>query len=229
MRIIAVQTSGLCRNIRYKACPIWKLTDDTLKCLGEKFPTFDQKSCLLKSVAVNALYSTNVLAIARMADHVCETMGKHQENKDKPELRVEAIARLQIGTDKYRCFPSFASKFCHFFVDVGDDKFPIYDEAARMTVKLHLGKIENPYPAFCAQIHELKASANFTCLLSELDRYLWIRGLYVKYKKSGRKINKEIMDYFNGAKTDEEKKHTLESLLNENNGGPGSTSGHLQS
>lgn len=54
---------------------------------------------------------------------------------------------------------SFASKFCHFFID-GQD-FPILDQAARDALRLHLGRdgflgAELGYSGFCGALGRLK-------------------------------------------------------------------------
>ena len=190
----------------YAQCPNWKQTDTALKLLSDRFPGFERESCLLKSVAINTLYGTQVWAIAEMANHVCETISKNESNKDKPELLVDAIATVGINGGKIRHFISFASKFCHFFVN--DGIFPIYDQAARETLALHLGKqamiagFAESYTAFCGNIACLRAAPNLTCSLSALDRYLWLRGLLIKFEKRGvnAEINGEIKQYFQRAK-----------------------------
>jgi hypothetical protein len=48
----------------------WWLSDAALKRLRETLPGFDRESCLIKSVAIKALYGTQVLAIVRMAEYV---------------------------------------------------------------------------------------------------------------------------------------------------------------
>lgn len=192
----------------YAQCPKWKMADAALKLISEQLPGFTQESCLLKSVAINTLYGTQVWAIAEMASHICETMSKNESNKDKPELLVDAIATVGTNGGKIKHFISFASKFCHFFVN--DKIFPIYDQAARETLALHLGKqamiagFAEPYTAFCGNVACLRASPNLTCSLSALDRYLWIRGLYVEFEKHGveAKINGEIKQYFRRAKAE---------------------------
>ena len=52
----------------------WQLSDGALMRLREKVPGFDPEACLIKSVAVNSLYGTQVLAIVRMAEHICQSM-----------------------------------------------------------------------------------------------------------------------------------------------------------
>ena len=116
----------------------WKRSDDALLRLHTSLPGFGAAECLLKCVAVNTLYGTQVLAIIRMADHVCNQLAIGQDPRRSPEL-VERIATLPTtGDETIRHFISFAAKFCHFFVD--PEEFPIYDEAARDVLKLHLGK-----------------------------------------------------------------------------------------
>lgn len=59
----------------YRRCEGWLITDEALDSLPRSFPGFDRKSTLLKVVAVNALYSTNIYyAVGRMAEHVEKLM-----------------------------------------------------------------------------------------------------------------------------------------------------------
>jgi hypothetical protein len=48
----------------------WQVTDDAIRSLKERFPGFDIDATLLKVVAVNQLYGTNVYAVVRMAEHI---------------------------------------------------------------------------------------------------------------------------------------------------------------
>ena len=48
----------------------WRLSDQALRRLHESLPEFDFETCLLKSLAINALYGTQVLAIIPMSLHV---------------------------------------------------------------------------------------------------------------------------------------------------------------
>ena len=89
----------------------WPATDSALDDLAERFPAFDLSACLLKTVAVNQLYGTRVLAIPRMAQHVADVM-----RDPGRENLVEELAILS-SRGKERRHLSFASKFAHFFVD----------------------------------------------------------------------------------------------------------------
>ena len=106
----------------------WQLSDAALLRMREKLPDFEPETCLLKSVAVNAIYGTNVLAIVRVANYVANVFGRHDHSQAGAEL-VREIANVPTGKGQpSRIHTSFASKFCHFFVD--SERFPIYDNAA---------------------------------------------------------------------------------------------------
>src|SRR6266849_11219323 len=89
----------------------WQVTDRALHTLQENLPGFDIEATLLKVVAVNQLYGTNVYAVVRMAQHVVDVM-LDLKNIEDVEL-VEVLATL-TG----RKHLSFASKFAHFFIDM---------------------------------------------------------------------------------------------------------------
>jgi hypothetical protein len=181
----------------------WSLSDAALRRLRETLPGFDSETCLLKSIAIDALYGTRVLAIKRMSEHVAVVMEETNIRTAGSEL-VERIASLQgAGNCKPRQFISFASKFCHFFVD--EERFPIYDEAACKTLKLHLGSAyvvnsDHPYVAYCENLTHLRAAARLISATREIDRYLWITGMYMKWLKERMKktpkMNVELQGIF---------------------------------
>ena len=124
-----------------------------------------------------------------------------------PEL-VEKIAALPSKDgDINREFTSFAAKFCHFFID--KETYPIFDEAARVTLKYHLGKrYENdrprPYAGFCRNIKSLREYASLRCGNAELDRYLWITGMYIRWLDHSEDenpiINEELLKFCKSAR-----------------------------
>jgi hypothetical protein len=171
----------------------WWLSDAALKRLRETLPEFNRESCLIKSVAINALYGTQVLAIIRMAEHVETILRETDIGTAKIDL-VERLASLPTNQNNtHRRFISFAAKFCHFFLD--EKRFPIYDEAAREVIKLHLGKNgcvsdpAHPYSSFCENLARLRREASLQAPGRELDRYLWITGMYMKWLKVRSKQN----------------------------------------
>ena len=74
----------------------WRVIDCALDSLAKSTPGFGPEATLLKSVAVNALYGTNVFAIVRVARHVETTLAKRDLSAEGPDL-VEELAKVPIG------------------------------------------------------------------------------------------------------------------------------------
>jgi hypothetical protein len=179
----------------------WQLSDAALVALHEKLPGFEPEACLLKSVAVNAIYGTNVLAIVRVAKHVKDVLSRHDLSQAGAELVIELANAPEGKGQRSRKRTSFASKFCHFFIDA--KRFPIYDDAACQALKLHLGKRikAHDYEAFCSCITQLKNLVGNGCDTRMLDHYLWLTGMYMRWlkgrKKENPKVNAELLELFN--------------------------------
>lgn len=191
----------------------WTLSDSALARLAAQLPGFDAEACLLKAVAVNALYGTQVFAVVRMARHI-EKVIAHKDVSAAHEDLVETIASLP-PTDRQktaRRHHSFAAKFCHFFVD--SERFPIMDSYADKMLKQHLGSALyegdacRPYAAFIRNFQRLRAAANHSGTNRELDHYLWIAGQRLKWKirkDQGKepKINAELNALFQNPSCDD--------------------------
>jgi hypothetical protein len=165
----------------------WRLSNEALCSVREQYPTFDEKSCLLKTVAINSLYSTQVYAIVRVASHVARVMEKMPSDDELVPTLAEA------GTGRRHL--SFASKFSHFFVS---DRFPIYDSAAIRAIQFHLGSdyktnVQLPYRAFC---NNLKQCNSVFANNQSLDRYLWLTGSWIRWKADNNEINSELKSLF---------------------------------
>ncbi len=118
----------------YQKCKGWQATDETLDSLARSFPDFDFKSILLKAAAVNALYGTQVYAVAEVAEHLCNVL-RNTTLPATPAL-VEELAKVKFVKGSKHItwtFRSFASKFAHFFID--PNQFPIYDSYAELRGK----------------------------------------------------------------------------------------------
>lgn len=145
----------------------WQVTDSALHTLNDRFPGFDIESSLLKVVAVNQLYGTNVYAVVRMAQHVSEVM-QETGGKEDTDL-VEELASL--NDRKHR---SFASKFAHFFIDM--ERFPIFDSFAVKMVAYHLGTQRqvrdsaHPYRRFVQQ--RMNSSLRYGCFWGQSSNLL---------------------------------------------------------
>ena len=56
---------------------------------------------------------------------------------------------------------------------------------------------DNPYKAFVANFHRLKQVAGLECKTRELDHYLWLAGMYRKWRsKPGAHIGNEVASLF---------------------------------
>lgn len=180
----------------------WVLTDRSLAELGRRFPEWEPEATLLKVVAVNSLYGTNVWAVSRMAEHVHAVMAATDVASAGPEL-VEKLAALRGpgGEKVQRRHISFASKLAHFYVDSA--RYPIYDSYARWMVWSHLGRRnwawdrQRPYQSYCEMYERLKVLAGLDVSNRELDRYLWLSCQYRLWRRNREAlINSEARAVF---------------------------------
>jgi len=101
-----------------------------------------------------------------MADPTAEAVGM-----------VERIARTKVG-DRFRWYWSFASKYSHWFVD---DELPIYDSWAIRAVSYHFGRMTwrtTAYRDLAEHVYALREGSGLACTIREMDRYLWMSGMY---------------------------------------------------
>jgi hypothetical protein len=182
-------------NQFHRQLPRWQLSNQALFMLRGRAPEWDVAACLLKTVTINSLYGTNVYATIPMAEHIASVIaGADGEATTLDEL-VERIARPTSATGSSRNFISFASKFCHFFID--EEQFPICDGASRRAIGYHLGSRfymedrSRPYAAFRQNLQRLRDMSHIKCSHRQLDHYLWITGLYMDWLNE-KKINVEM-------------------------------------
>lgn len=174
---------------------MWLRGEATLQLLAARCPEFTHEACLLKAVVVNDIYGTQLFATVRMASYIHSIFENSEFSRVDISL-VDRIARLPPKAgDKPRLAISFASKFCHFFVDV--EAFPIYDDAAREALKLHLGsgytvEKSKPYESFYKNFRNLHALAKLTATTKELDQYLWLTGMFIRWQRERSKTNPRV-------------------------------------
>lgn len=193
-------------NYLYEHLKTWVASERAFERLRDQMPGFALPTSLLKAAAINDLYSTRVFAIWRMARHVSEVACTLPKN---PVEAVRKIARLSAdGEGEAPTHTSFASKFCHFFID--SERFPIYDRYCRNMVARHLGRDQlqrdsrNPYRAFKANIDRLRELSGLSVSYRELDRYLWLTGQYHEWLDKGDKaqINSDVRELFEDSSPD---------------------------
>ena len=176
----------------------WQQADSALRRMSEALPGFDAEATLLKVAAINTLYGTNLYAFARMANHITKTL------KSDPPRRPALVERLACvpGVEGQRVWRhwSFASKFCHFFIN--PEEFPIYDTWAHQTVQRHLGRDRHldqnrPYTSFVKNLNRLIEEAALTATPASLDSYLWIRGGFERWRREPEgPMNGELKAFF---------------------------------
>ena len=178
--------------------PRWLATDRALDALAKHFPGFGLEAALLKVAALNQLYGTNVYAVARMAEHTSRVMAEVTDTRSEAELVEQLAALPEVRDDEMeRKHLSFASKFAYFFVD--RERFPIYDSYAVETLSYHLHRKDRttnpaqPYRADLANLATLRSQLVFPCQNRELDRYLWLAGIYRAWKRNSKaQISTEV-------------------------------------
>ncbi len=186
----------------------WRLTDEALRRLQDALPAFGPEESLLKVVAINALYGTNVFALVRAAMHVRSVLATADLATAGPEL-VESLADIPTTSGgRVRRYVSFASKFAHFFIS--PDRFPIHDSYAERMMLLHVGPsaARDParrYEAFVANLDTLNREHALRSTYRELDRYLWLAGLYRAYVEGKRALNAEVLRIFEQPSPDQQR------------------------
>lgn len=185
--------------------PSWGTTDEALNAVAKNFPERDLSSCLVKVVTVNSLYSTNVYAVWRMAEHVQQVLMDPQRPSG-PEL-VDCIAAL--GNRNHR---SFASKYTHFFIDSG---FPILDQYVLKMLAYHLGQRQvwpKDYVQFHGWFEELRSLCDGQFNTKDIDQYLWMAGMYREFRRVGPGLlSKDVGTLF--ASQDPQIQKTLAQLV----------------
>jgi len=177
----------------------WKAADRVLEYLAKTMPeNTDPDRVLLKAAALNQLYGTNVFYLHAMAQQIVEIFSS-EATSDECSL-VERIAYLEASGKRHQ---SFASKYCHFFVD--SQRFPLFDQYVPAVVRMHLGRgnyrcktTDRTYRNFYEDLQTLRRSISFDPTVRELDHYLWLRGQWETLSsKGGRaRIGAEVRDLF---------------------------------
>jgi hypothetical protein len=161
----------------------WRLSDEALSSVRDKYPDFDEPSCLIKTVAINSLYSTQIYAVVHVAKHISRVM----RGKRPDDQLIETLADAGNGRKNV----SFASKFAHFFIA---EHFLIFDSAALRAIRFHLGETnaQSSYSAYCA---ELKRCAPNGAYNKSFDQYLWLTGSWMNWK-THKDVNAETRVLF---------------------------------
>jgi len=154
----------------------WALTQ-----LFEKFPeNTNFGEVAVKTKVLNALYSVHVLAVTKVARHICSLAIDADLKAGKAEI-VDRIAKVQLS-DKIHNFFSFASKYCSWH---NPTEYPIYDsnvEACLWCYKKQDGfamfaRYGYGYPEFKRRVDAFRDFYGLSSLsYKQLDKFLWSLG-----------------------------------------------------
>lgn len=187
----------------------WDEADQGFSDLRRHFPdNTNRMHVLLKASAIDKLYSTRAGNIYWVANAVVAAM---RDLEDSPGSQYSAVVQIvdSISQHKASMYPgsdrcaSFASKYCHFFVD--ERVFPIYDSFALASVKSLLGRVSrgltpgsSEYRDFCERLDLLRVRDGLENVgVRDMDRFLWLWGLWLaQHGREKRVINEEVYDVF---------------------------------
>ncbi|TXJ59520.1 hypothetical protein EPJ74_10450 [Brachyspira aalborgi] len=157
------------------------------KLFHETYPkNNDINEILIKVATLNDFYSTHILNIFKVAEHIKNIKNLDDRLQKGDEKLVKEIAKvgLKKKNGKKIIFYSFATKFCSHH---NDKDFAIYDRYVEK-ILMHFKKLDNFSKNFTKK-EDLKEYSNFKnilldfrvyykldCNLKELDRYLWQLG-----------------------------------------------------
>jgi hypothetical protein len=182
------------------ACPIlpWPTADDVIRAakkfdeeygptewvltqLFQKFPeNTDFEEVVVKTKVLNALYAVRVLAVKKVATHICSLAIDADLKAGRAEI-VDRIAKVQLS-DKIRSYFCFATKYCSWH---NPTKYPIYDsnvEACLWCYKKQHGfdkfrRSGYDYPEFKRRVDAFRLFYGLSSLsYKQLDKFLYSLG-----------------------------------------------------
>ena len=158
------------------------------KLFHETYPkNNDINEILIKVATLNDFYSTHILNIFKVAEHIKNIENLDDRLQKGDEILVKEIAKVGLKKKggKKIIFYSFATKFCSHH---NDKDFAIYDRYVEK-ILMHFKKLDDFSKNFTKK-EDLKEYSNFKsilfdfrvyykledCNLKKLDRYLWQLG-----------------------------------------------------
>jgi hypothetical protein len=160
------------------------LLERTLSELFGLYPTNeDPRHVLLKVVAVNSLYYTNIYAVQAVASHILKHASEIDDALGNNCIEiVDRVAKVEIKDKTYNFF-SFASKYCHWHKP---EFYPIYDSRVERCLAHHQKRSPLTswthsdhwdYPRFHRIICEFRSVHGLDALsFKQLDEMLYTEG-----------------------------------------------------
>lgn len=157
------------------------------KLFHETYPkNNDINEILIKVATLNDFYSTHILNIFKVAEHIknIENLDDRLQKGDEKLVKEIAKVGLKKKGGKKIIFYSFATKFCSHH---NDKDFAIYDRYVEK-ILMHFKKLDDfsknftkkedlkEYSNFKSILFDFRVYYELDCNLKELDRYLWQLG-----------------------------------------------------
>jgi hypothetical protein len=165
------------------------VVEQALKDLFNQYPRNDNEShVLLKVVALNRLYSTNIFAVYDMAHHIWQQAQEIDSDLEGgvPDI-VDKIAHVRISTTgKDRINYSFATKYCSWHnqasYPIWDSRVDRYLRSLRQTTFAKFlnphGDLWNCYPEFVklmTSFRDFYGLGSFS--FKQIDKFLYAHGV----------------------------------------------------
>jgi hypothetical protein len=166
--------------------------EEALKELFNQYPSnSDMRHVLLKVVALNSLYSTQIFVYSEKVPNVLDVAQHIHKNAKEidsalavgsPEI-VDTIAVVTVSEKKDRNYFSFATKYCSWHQP---EFYPIWDS----NVERYLGRLQKQtdfaknfnmaahwkYPEFQSVMSALRDSYHLRGSFKDIDKFLWLYG-----------------------------------------------------
>lgn len=157
------------------------------KLFHETYPkNNDINEILIKVATLNDFYSTHILNIFKVAEHIknIENLDDRLQKGDEKLVKEIAKVGLKKKGGKKIIFYSFATKFCSHH---NDKDFAIYDRYVEK-ILMHFKKLDDfsknftkkedlkEYSNFKSILFDFRVYYKLDCNLKKLDRYLWQLG-----------------------------------------------------
>jgi len=162
--------------------PVTQLTEIALTDLIRQYPlNTNPAHVLLKVVAINRLYNTNIFAVHDVARHITNLRIDSNLAQGTPDL-VKRIAEVTIKDDVRNNY-SFATKYCSWH---NPEAYPIWDSyvdeclwAYKRQANFHDFKRQHlwDYPKFVEVVTAFQKQYGLDSLtFKEIDKFLWVKG-----------------------------------------------------
>jgi hypothetical protein len=173
--------------------------------LGQLFQLFPENvepaRVLLKVVALNRLYNTNILAVQTVADHIFRLSIDPLLQAGSPQA-VDLIAHVEIAGES-KMFFSFATKYCNWHTPTAypifdtnvDECLWIYKKQDRFAdygyEDFYSGTIASRRDKFFSVMSAFRNHYHLNSLsFKQVDKFLWLRGGALKAAKLAAKAGR---------------------------------------